>query len=53
LEVWVTLGISKKYVNLIKACYGKTYKLLDLRLSVYVLMTEDGYGQSEIAAISE
>lgn len=28
-----------------------TYKLLDLRLPVYVLMTEDGNGQSEIAAI--
>jgi len=28
-----------------------TYKLIDLRLPVYVLMTEDGNGQSEIAAI--
>ncbi|KAL5239021.1 hypothetical protein ACI65C_006431 [Semiaphis heraclei] len=28
-----------------------TYKLLDLRLPVYELMTEDGNGQSEIAAI--
>lgn len=28
-----------------------TYKLIDLRLPVYVLMTEDGNGQSEIATI--
>lgn len=28
-----------------------TYKLIDLRLPVYVLMTEDENGQSEIAAI--
>ena len=32
-------------------CVDATYKLLELRFPLYVMMVEDGNGQSEIAAI--
>lgn len=31
-------------------CVDATYKLLDLRLSLYIMLVEDGNGQSEVAA---
>lgn len=33
-------------------CIDATYKLLDLRLPVYIMLIEDGNGQSEIVAVS-
>jgi len=32
-------------------CADATYKLVDLRIPLYVLLIEDGNGQSEIAAL--
>ena len=31
-------------------CVDATYKLLDLRLPLYIMLVEDGNGQSEVAA---
>ena len=32
-------------------CIDATYKLIDLRFPVYIILVEDGNGQSEIAAV--
>lgn len=32
-------------------CADATYKLIDLKIPLYVLLVEDGNGQSEIAAL--
>ena len=32
-------------------CIDATYKLLELRFPVYIMLVEDGNGQSEIAAV--
>ena len=32
-------------------CIDATYKLLELHLPVYIMLMEDGNGQSEIAAV--
>ena len=32
-------------------CIDATYKLIELRFPVYILLVEDGNGQSEIAAV--
>lgn len=40
--------IFSSYPELI--CIDATYKLLELRFPVYIMLVEDGNGQSEIAA---
>lgn len=32
-------------------CADATYKLVDLKIPLYVLLVEDGNGQSEVAAL--
>ena len=32
-------------------CIDATYKLLELRFPVYIMLVEDGNGQSEVAAV--
>ena len=39
----------KAYPELL--CLDATYKLLELRLPVYLMLSEDSNGQSEIAAV--
>ena len=41
--------IFKAYPELV--CIDSTYKLLELRFPVYIMLIEDGNGQSELVAV--
>ena len=42
-------NIFSSYPELV--CIDATYKLLELRFPVYIMLVEDGNGQSEVAAV--